>query len=403
MPYCIKMRPLPAAILAGVLSCATTGAAESPALTEKPAIERIWLTHQTHEPDRIVVSWEGPAQGAAVVEFGNNAALAQRRDGPASGGIRHVEIPVVPAGDTLYYRVRCGDAVSGVHRVIASEPDELRVAVIADTGFAERPWADAVARERPHLLISAGDHVQALHRGNPVASDDTTAFGRFIDQAPKLFRSTPWMPLLGNHDREIRPRGARPPADAVYDIGATAFRAFFALPGAEWHWHFDLPEFGVRFLALDLSHLTDMGTTWQSCHPYDRESVQFQWYRRMIEQSRQPFLVTLYNEQNARVRGLEGGDWGRMLLRGSLAITGYGYFAERAQVGPVAFYNTSVNGLETPYPDPKSEVLRREDSFVLLTFRKSPNRLRVQLKNLSGVTLDEQHFSPRALPEKPQE
>jgi hypothetical protein len=92
-----------------------------------------------------------------------------------------------------------------------------------------------------------------------------------------------------------------------------------------------------------------------------------------------------------------------MLLRGSLAITGYGYFAERAQVGPVAFYNTSVNGQETPYPDPKSELLRREDSFVLLTFRKSPERLRVQLKNLSGATLDEQHFSPRALPEKPGE
>jgi hypothetical protein len=387
-------------ILALALTLASTAAAESPALTEKPVIERIWLTHQTHAPDRIVVSWEGPAEGAAVVEFGNDPALAQRQTGPGSGGIRQVEIPAAPPGEPLYYRIRCGDAVSGVHRVISREEDELRVAVIADTGFAERPWADAVVRERPHLLLSAGDHVEALHQGKPVASEDTSAFGRFVDQAPELFRSTPWMPLLGNHDREIRPRGERPPADAVYDIEATAFRAFFALPGEEWHWHFDVPEFGVRFLALDLSHLTDMGTTWQSCHPYDRQSVQFQWYRRMSEQSRQPFLVTLYNEQNARVRGLEGGDWGRMLLRGSLAITGYGYFAERAQVGAAAFYNTSVNGLETPYPDPKSEVLRREDSFVLLTFRKSTERLRVQLKNLSGATLDEQHFSPRLLPEK---
>ena len=390
-------------ILALALTLAAAAAAESPALTEKPAIERIWLTHQTHAPDRIVVSWEGPAEGAAVVEFGNDTALAQRKTGPGSGGIRHVEIPAAPPGESLYYRIRCGESVSGVHRVIAGEEDELRVVVIADTGFAERPWADAVARERPHLLLSAGDHVEALHRGKPVSQEDTSAFGRFVDQAPQLFRSTPWMPLLGNHDREIRPRGERPPADAVYDIEATAFRAFFALPGEEWHWHFDIPAFGVRFLALDLSHLTDMGTTWQSCHPYDRQSVQFQWYRRMSEQSRQPFLVTLYNEQNARVRGLEGGEWGRMLLRGSLAITGYGYFAERAQVGPVAFYNTSVNGQETPYPDPKSELLRREDSFVLLTFRKSPERLRVQLKNLSGATLDEQYFSPRALPEKPGE
>ena len=39
-------------------------------------------------------------------------------------------------------------------------------------------------------------------------------------------------------------------ADAVYDIEATAFRKFFALPGDGWKWHFDVPDFRVRFVAL---------------------------------------------------------------------------------------------------------------------------------------------------------
>ncbi len=38
----------------------------------------------------------------------------------------------------------------------------------------------------------------------------------------------------------------------VYDVGATAFRNFFALPGKEWCWTLDVPTFGVRFIAPDL-------------------------------------------------------------------------------------------------------------------------------------------------------
>jgi peroxiredoxin len=78
-------------ILAFVLSLAAIAAAELPARGGKPAIERIWLTHQTHQPDRIVVSWEGPVEGAAVVEFGNDTALAQRVDGLLEGIARQAE------------------------------------------------------------------------------------------------------------------------------------------------------------------------------------------------------------------------------------------------------------------------------------------------------------------------
>jgi hypothetical protein len=44
------------------------------------------------------------------------------------------------------------------------------------------------------------------------------------------YRSVPVLPALGNHDPATRPRGARPPREPIYDIAATAFRKFFALP-----------------------------------------------------------------------------------------------------------------------------------------------------------------------------
>ena len=42
---------------------------------------------------------------------------------------------------------------------------------------------------------------------------------------------------------------------AYSGIDATAFRRFFELPGDEWKWHFDVPDFDVRFIALDLNHI----------------------------------------------------------------------------------------------------------------------------------------------------
>ena len=50
----------------------------------------------------------------------------------------------------------------------------------------------------------------------------------FVDRYPELFARTPWLPLLGNHDREIRPRGPKPPAMA------TAVRT--VMPSTKGNW-----------------------------------------------------------------------------------------------------------------------------------------------------------------------
>lgn len=358
-------------------------------------IQRLWLTHQTNDPSKLVVNWETAQPGDSVVEFGDTPALGQSAKHEESVTLHHVEIPLALRDAPLHYRVRSGAQTSAVQTIQGYPTKELRVAVFADAGYAKASWGEAVAKEKPHLLISAGDHIPSLHRGQPVPKNDTTAFSKLVDRYPQLFATTPWLPLLGNHDREIRPRGPKPPAQPVYDIEATAFREFFALPDDEWKWRFDVPDFGVRFVAVDLSHTQDHGTTWQTNQPFLPGSPQFKWFRELMAASREPFLISLYNERNATVRGFAKGAWARAIGQGTLAITGFGYYAERAEVDGVTYYNTSVGGTGTPYPDPKSAFLKSEDNFILLTFRREPRELRVELKNFAGEVLDGKTFTPR--------
>jgi hypothetical protein len=194
----------------------------------------------------------------------------------------------------------------------------------------------------------------------------------------------------GNHDREIRPRGAKPPAESVYDVDATAFRRFFELPGDEWKWHFDLPEFDLRFVALDFNHISDFGTTWQTCHAFDENSGQFRWYEKLME--RMPgFAVTLYNERNSNIRNQADGKWHQLFRHGTYCITGFGYFAERAEVDGFPYYNTALNGKGDQYPDPQSKFLAGEDSYILLTVT-SGGEMTVEIKSLAGEVLDRREF-----------
>ena len=102
--------------------------------------------------------------------------------------------------------------------------------------------------------------------------------------------------------------------------------------------------------------------------------------------------MTLYNERNASVRSQVGGSWGTMLRRGTIAITGFGYFAERAEVDGFTYYNTSLSGKGDKYPDPKSKFLASENSYVLLTFTRNPLKMAVEIKNLDGQVLDRKEF-----------
>ena len=148
-------------------------------------------------------------------------------------------------GTTYHYSVRTGNQASPDATFKAYPTDMLRVAVDAD--WQGKPDLPGFISDDVHLLLTAGDNISNTHRlCGPGNKECIKPYAELIDRYPALFRSTPFMPVLGNHDKEVRPRGSKPPDYPVYDIDATAFRRFFELPGDEWKWHFDIPVFGIR-------------------------------------------------------------------------------------------------------------------------------------------------------------
>ena len=358
-------------------------------------IERIWLTHARNVPDTVTVNWETDAPSSSEVQHGDTTVLGGITKSEALVTLHHVEISLKPGAPDHYYRVRSGGHVSAVHSFKTAVGDELRVGIFANRGYARDRDLSILQKDNLHLLMTCGDNVANLHEKG---MEGTKAFSALIDSAPELFRTTPFMPILGNHDREITPRGPKPPAHAVYDVEAATYRAFFPLPDEGWKWRYDVPAFDVRFLALDASHVRDHGTTWQTNHPVTRDSPQHQWYAREVARKDIAFLITLNNEQNAFMRAYDKGAWPALFHQSSTVITGYGYFGERAEVNGFPYFNTCLKGNGDLYKDPKSAFVTREDNFLLLTFTKSAPTMKVQIKNLRGEVLDTRDIQSRRLP-----
>lgn len=373
------MKPLLALLL-----CVTSLQAQS-----SPAIETIWLSFQQSEPTHITVNWQTSQPGNSIVKFGISEALGSTEAKEESVTLHHVEIPLLKTDVRYFYQVESGNESSSIGSFKAMPTKELRVAVVGDWGYA-KPDLAALIKDDVHVLMTAGDNVPSLHEQG---REGIAVFTALIRSQPELFRSTPFMPVLGNHDREMHPRGPKPPPQAVYDVDAKAYREFFALPGDEWKWSFSFPVFDARFIALDLEHIQDMGTTWQTGHPFDEHSEQLAWYRQQI-QSPAPHTITIDNERNATMRGQVKGEWGRLFQKGSAVITGFGYFAERAAVDGFPYYDTALKGDGDRYPDPKSAFIASEHSYILLTFKpKAP--MVIKLKSLQGQVLDEQSYPPK--------
>ncbi|MEW6304932.1 MAG: FN3 domain-containing metallophosphoesterase family protein [Verrucomicrobiota bacterium] len=358
-------------------------------------IQRVWLSHKSSNPDKLVVNWETATPGDSIVDYGKSSKHGRTVVIRENVTLHHVEIEIPERDVTYHYTVRTGEHVSSDATFKSYPTDELRVAVVADWGYA-KPDLSALRRDNVHLLLTAGDNVASLHQFCAAGvTNCIKAFSALIDREPELFRSTPFLPALGNHDKEVRPRGPKPPADAVYDVSATAFREFFELPGDEWKWLFDIPDFDARFVALDLNHIQDLGTTWQTCRPFAPGSEQFEWYRRTMAGAQPVFVFTIYNEKHSSMRAQAKGEWGRLITRGSAAITGFGYFAERAEVDGFPCFNTSLKGSGDRYPDPQSKFLASEDNYVLLTFKRGASEMTVALKNLKGAILDQRTIKRR--------
>ncbi|MEZ0277161.1 MAG: metallophosphoesterase [Roseimicrobium sp.] len=351
-------------------------------------VERVWLTHQSNDPSRIVVNWETATPAPSVVNYGLSAKYDRVATAEGTATRHHVEIAIPEKDVVWHYSVGSGGHATADATFKGYPVEELRVGIVGDWGFAKGSSRNftALKKDDIHLLITAGDNVASLHQKG---MEGVKAFAGLIDSDPELFRSTPFMPILGNHDKEVKPRGPKPPPEPVYDVEATAYREFFALPGEEWKWHFDIPEFDLRFIATDIQHISDIGNTWQTCHAIGADSEQFVWFRDLMGKSTQGYVFSLINEKQSSLAGATKGLWHEQFCKGSALITGFGYFAERAELdGGLPCFNTCLKGDGAPYKDPKSQFFKSEDNYLLLTFKKGEPTMTVQFKNLRGEVLD---------------
>lgn len=359
-------------------------------------VERIWMTHQSPDPSKIVVSWETARPGDSVVEFGTSPELGKTAKVEGSRTLHHVEIPIPEKDVVHHYRVRSGDQASEIHSFKGYPSKLLRIAVVANLRADRNLNFEAIRRDDPHLILSAGDTAMQYQFASEGDKEATRSHSTAIDTQAELFRSTPLMVSLGNLDRKIRPKGISM-EEPAYDIEATGYRKFFALPGKEWIWAWDLPDFDLRLISLDMNHTGDFGTPNQSCHPFDRDSEQFKWFEETMKATTAGFVVTVFGETGGTVRRRAEGTWRPLVEAGSLAISGECYHAERTVVDGFPYYNSSVRGKGTFGHDPEAAFSDLAASYQLITLDRDAATMTVALKALDdGRVLDEQTYGKRA-------
>jgi hypothetical protein len=352
-------------------------------------INSIWLTHKSSDPSHIVVNWKSETKGNSKVYYGTTSSYESSVIKEDNSFIHHVEI-LLEKRDVLYhFMVKTNQEKSTDHtfKSYPSESGELRIAVVGNWGYSENVDLKNLVKDDPHLLVSCGDNIANLHAlCGQGTKDCIEPYLNLIASEPELFAHIPFMPILGNHDKEIRDRGEKYPLIATYDINATAFRSFFELPDEEWKWRFRIPEFNVSLFALDIQHITDYGTTWQTCHDFHKGSEQYEWYKKQTEETIDDFIITFHNAKNDRIRMPENGSWHDLFKKGTAVITGYGYFMEKAEVDGFPYFNSSLK-VGDIYADEFYKKLEVKPGYILMTFRKN-NPLEIVIKSLDGQILD---------------
>ena len=358
-------------------------------------VERIWMTHQSPDNSKIVISWETTDPGDSVVEFGASPQLGESAKVAGSRTLHHVEIPIPRKDVTYQYRVRSGDQVSEVHTFKSYPSKLLRIAVVANIRADAKLSFAAIKKDDPHLLVSAGDTAMQYQFATQADKEATESHSTAIDTQTELFRSTPFMVSLGNLDRKIRPNGLSM-EEPGYDIEATGYRKFFALPGKEWIWAWDIPDFDLRLISVDMSHTGDFGKPNQACNAFDKDSEQFKWFEEAMNGTKAGFVITMFGETGGTVRRHAEGGWKRVIEKGTLAISGECYHAERTEVDGMTYYNSSVRGNGSFGHDPQAAFSDKSASYQLLTLDREAGTLKAELKALDdGRVLDSKTFRKR--------
>lgn len=356
-------------------------------------IKEIWMTFAREKPTHVNISWISDRPGESTVLYGTTETELKEETIPGDKTLHHVEIPFYGLKSDWVYQVRTGADTSKRHRVDGWTDEELRIAVIGNFhGNISKVDLKPIMKRKIHLLATGGDNISTLQEkgvDGDAAKTNIKPFRKMVSRYQDVFSTVPFMPVLGNHDRQIRSRGTkeRPPSEPVYDIEATAYSTFFSLPDPGWAWKFEIPDFGLRLIALDLNHISDLGNLLQTSHSYKADSEQFAWYDRISKESNSGLTVTLQNERNASIRSREGNAWHKMFRRGTIVIAGFGYYAERAQQDGFPYFNTSLRGKGDIFKDPQSRFLESRNNFILLRIPQGGKSLVVELIDIDNDVL----------------
>jgi hypothetical protein len=302
--------------------------------------------------------------------------------------IHHIEIPLEQKDVVYQYYVKTGNDRSATcsFKSYPSAGNELRIAVIGDLAWYHGLDSSSLMSDMPHLLVTCGDNIpnqwEACGEGVKGCME---SYQKMIDEYPALFSSVPFMPALGNHDNEIRKREKQPQTEATYDQDAMAFVNFFDLPGDEWKWNFDIPDFDVHLIALDLHHVYEYNQ-WKTCHDFSIHSTQYQWYKTLMDNHPKGYIITLYNECNRSMRSEADGIWRDLFEKGTTVISGCGGFAERSGEDEFPYFNTALYA-GTLLPDQNSKFIQSVGNYILLRCT-TDHPVQLEMKQHDGVILD---------------
>ncbi len=353
-------------------------------------IEAVWLSYTNADTDKtICLNWATSEESQSNVKFFNKTKVGIKKISDKKVKFHSVEIPVKKVKKFSEYKITDDSGAEFSSKIKLPQGKELRVVFVGNLGFARGLDFSAIVADNPDIVFTCGDNVPALHKnGKPLNPNDI--FLAAIKKFPReLLSSVPFMPILGNHDKEIRERGKKYPKENSYDSTASAYCQFFNLPQPEWHWNLHFKKFNTTFIALDLCHVRDFGTTWQACHPYDADSEQFKNFVTTLDKSVSELVFTLINCKKTDLFSKQGKIWRPQFERCQAVISGFGYFLERAKItkeSKTIYYNTSLR-VGAKYPDPYSSFFASKDGYLLLTI--SDKSWKSYLKTLNGEILDE--------------
>src|SRR4051794_8620821 len=128
--------------------------------TAPAQVERVWLTHRTHDPSRLVVNWTSKEPGDSIVRYGTTGEYGQIVSVDGATTLHHVVIPLAEEDTVYHYSVSTGPQRSPDATFKAYPTEELRVAVVAN--WHGRPDLGAILKDDVHLLLTAGDNIPGL-------------------------------------------------------------------------------------------------------------------------------------------------------------------------------------------------------------------------------------------------